>query len=374
MASIFPFGVPGPTLLYLMLYVLTLAVHFVFMNYVFAGTLYVAVAGVGRADAAMARLHNPIGAMLRDWLPFAFSGVITAGVAPLLFVQVLYKQQFYTANLLLFHRWMAVVPALIVAFYLLYLLKSRSISDWPAGWRVAVGVGALAAICFTGYSWSENHLLSLDDEERWVSFFAERRWFYHHSALLPRVGMWLTLSVPTMMAIVCWQLRSGERRGLQVSSSEVRIACVWALAGLGLAVLFGTMQYLMLDSVTRGASGDRASAPYAVVALIGVALQGAGWFSQWRGARLSRGWLLLASAGAMLSILGICMVREADRFARIDVAALYESHAAAAENGGRLLFLLFFAVNAAIIVWCVLAVRRDLKLDRAASTPSHLTE
>ena len=137
MESFFPFGVPGPTLLYLMLYVLTLAVHFVFMNYVFAGTLYVAVVGVGRADAALARLHNPIALTLRDWLPFAFSGVITAGVAPLLFVQILYPEHFYTANLLLFHRWMAVVPVLIVAFYLLYLLKSTSLSDWPAAWRVA---------------------------------------------------------------------------------------------------------------------------------------------------------------------------------------------------------------------------------------------
>ena len=365
MESVFPFAVPGATLLYLMLYVLTLAVHFVFMNYVFAGTLYVAIVGFGPADGALARLHSPIAAMLRDWLPFAFSGVITAGVAPLLFVQVLYKQQFYTANLLLFHRWMAVVPALIAAFYLLYLLKSRSISDWPAAGRVVVSVMAFAAIGFTGYSWSENHLLSLD-EDRWVPFFAERQWFYHHSALLPRVGMWLAVSVPTMMTIVCWQLRSAQRRGLKVSSSEVRVACVWALAGLGLAAVFGTMQYLRLDPSMRGASGDRASVPYVVVALVGVVLQGIGWFRQWRGARLSRGCLLLASAGAMLSVLGICMVREADRFARIDVAALYEHHAAAAENGGRLLFLLFFAINAAIIAWCILAVRRDLKLDRAA--------
>ena len=366
MESVFPFGVPGATLLYLMLYVLTLAVHFVFMNYVFAGTFYVTIVGFGRADVALTRQHNPIASMLRDWLPFAFSGVITAGVAPLLFVQILYKQQFYTANLLLFHRWMAIVPALIVAFYLLYLLKSRSISDWPAGWRVAVGVGALAAIGFVGYSWSENHLLSLD-HRRWVPFFVERQWFYRHSALMPRLLMWLAGSVPTMMTIVCWQLRSAERRGLKVSSSEVRIACVWALVGLGLAALFGTMQYLRLDPALRGAFGDRASAPYVVVALVGVVLQGIAWLGLWRGARLSRGCLLLASAGAMLSILGICMVREAERFARVDVAALYEHHAAAAENGGRLLFLLFFVVNAAIIAWCVLAVRRDLKLDRAAS-------
>ena len=373
MESLFPFGVPGATLLYLMLYVLTLAVHFVFMNYVFAGTLYVAVVGLGQADAALARLHNPIALTLRDWLPFAFSGVITAGVAPLLFVQILYPENFYTANLLLFHRWMAVVPVLVVAFYLLYLLKSASLSDWPAAWRVAAGVGALVAIGFTGYSWSENHLLSLD-EERWVSFFEEREWFYHHSALVPLAGMWLAGAVSTMMAIVCWQLRSAERRGLKLPSSEVRLACVWALIGLGLAVFCGTMQYLMLGSAIREVSGDRVSAPYAVAALVGAVLQGVGWFSQWRGSRLSRGWLLLASVGVMLSILSMCMVREADRFARVDVTALYEHHAAAAENGGRLVFLLFLAINASIIAWCVLAVRRDLRLDRAASTPSLRTE
>jgi hypothetical protein len=369
MGGVFPFDMPGPTLLYLLLYVLTLAVHFVFMNYVFAGTLYIATIGWGRPDAALARLHNPIAGMLRDWLPFAFSGVITAGVAPLLFLQVLYKQPFYTANLLLFHRWMAVVPALIAAFYLLYLLKSKSLVERPVGWQVAVSMGALLAIGFTGYSWSENHLLSLD-QRQWVPFFAERRWFYHHAAILPRVGMWLAGAVPTMMAIVCWQLRSAERRGLKLSSSEVRVACAWALAGLGLAAIFGTMQQLRLGTAMHVAFGDRASAPYAVVALVGVGLQGVGWMKQWLGARLSRGWLLLASVGAMLSILSMCMVREADRFASIDVAALSESHAAAAQNGGRLLFLLFFAINATIITWCVLAVRRDLKLDRAASTLS----
>ena len=43
----------------------------------------------------------------------------------LLFVQVLDKHHFYTANLLLFNRWMLFLLVLIAGFYLLCLLKAK---------------------------------------------------------------------------------------------------------------------------------------------------------------------------------------------------------------------------------------------------------
>ena len=70
--------------------------------------------------------------MIRSWIISASgcrscsSAAITAGVAPLLFLQILYQREFYTANLLLFNRWMAILPVLIVGFYSLYLIKG----DW----------------------------------------------------------------------------------------------------------------------------------------------------------------------------------------------------------------------------------------------------
>ena len=51
-----------------------------------------------------AEKSDPLAAPLRDWLPFVLSAAITAGIAPLLFVQILYQRAFYTANLLLFNR------------------------------------------------------------------------------------------------------------------------------------------------------------------------------------------------------------------------------------------------------------------------------
>ena len=51
---------------------------------------------------------------------------LTTGVAPLLFVQVLYGHFFYTANILLGWRWLAILGVLIVGFYAVYLLDGTT--------------------------------------------------------------------------------------------------------------------------------------------------------------------------------------------------------------------------------------------------------
>jgi hypothetical protein len=95
--------------LWLVLYLASFALHAVFVSYVVAGTGYALVAAVRRSA-------DPIAARVRDWLPFMLGAGITAGVGPLLFLQLLHQRRFYTANLLMGPRWGAVVPALILGF------------------------------------------------------------------------------------------------------------------------------------------------------------------------------------------------------------------------------------------------------------------
>src|SRR5262245_22520401 len=119
MDTVFPFGFPRATAFYLTLYVATLVIHVVFMNYVLAGSAYLAWFTLAhRRDDLAQDARDPLAFPLRDWMPFLLSAAITAGIAPLLFLQILYQRPFYTANLLLFNRWMAILPVLIVAFYL----------------------------------------------------------------------------------------------------------------------------------------------------------------------------------------------------------------------------------------------------------------
>ena len=104
MDTIFPFGFPWPTAMYLSFFIVTAVIYMLFMQYVLAGGI-VLVAGclvsglrkrlAARADGAF-RSGSGLGlieSVLRDWLPAILGLAITTGVAPLLFLQILYKRR-----------------------------------------------------------------------------------------------------------------------------------------------------------------------------------------------------------------------------------------------------------------------------------------
>ncbi|HEX8107076.1 MAG TPA: hypothetical protein VF516_05070, partial [Kofleriaceae bacterium] len=163
--------------LWLALYLVTFALHAVLVSYVAAGAGYALV-------AAARRSADPIAARTRDWLPFMLGAGITAGVGPLLFLQLLYQRRFYTANLLMGPRWGAVVPALIVGFYALYLAKASERRR-----RLGLGV-ATACFAFVAWSWTELHQVMLDDAG-WRAMYAAGERFHGGAAILPRLATWL---------------------------------------------------------------------------------------------------------------------------------------------------------------------------------------
>jgi hypothetical protein len=73
-------------------------------------------------------------------LPVATAFAITTGVAPLLFVQLLYGQVFYTSSVLMAWLWFAIVPLLLAGHYANYAVASaraQRSSRWPT-WRLCV--------------------------------------------------------------------------------------------------------------------------------------------------------------------------------------------------------------------------------------------
>ena len=104
--------------------------------------------------------------------------------------------------------------------------------------------------------------------------------------------------------------------------------------------------------------------PYGLLALAGMGIQVAGWLPVKTGADLTTRRLAFISAGVIMTILGALVVREARRLAAIDITTLFDTHSHAAQVGGMGVFLVFFAVNAAVITACVLIVRRSLARSR----------
>lgn len=355
----FPFDLPHATAFYLVLYLATLLIHVAFMNYVLAGTAYLAAYAVrhGRHPADQSR--HPLAGPLREWMPFMLSAAITAGIAPLLFLQILYQRQFYTANLLLFHRWMAILPVLIVGFYLLYLLKSRIVAQASFAWRIAVGCGAFLCFGFIAWSWTENHLLSLH-EERWAAQYESGRVFFRHAELWPRLMVWFTGAFPTMATIVAWQWWYLERLGRPVAAGTNRSCTRLALAGLAVSAASALWYVVGLPGGVRSQLLSVAFFPWLAVACLGLGVQTWGWLSGRNQPSLERGRLLVVTGGLLLTVSGVTVLREGRRLAAIDVTALADLHADALSVGGLAVFLVFAVLNAGLIAWCLVTVRRGI--------------
>jgi hypothetical protein len=351
MPSIFPWDLPWPTAWYLILYLVTFALHHFFMHYVLAGSLYVGWcslfpgAGVPRSESRLALL-------IRDWLPFVLSAAITAGVAPLLFIQIVYPKHFYTANLLLGWRWMAVVPLLIVAFYLLYLLKSKAISRWPLVVRVGVALITAGCFVFVGFCWTSNHILS-NSESSWGEIYYTGRLALPRVAILARMGIWIAASFTTMSVIAAWQLRGVWGN----SHAEATRLATLAIGGVTIALLFAVV-YGLVSGGTRDAITASSGMVYTAVLGGGACLQIAGWLKIHHAGQLQGSAIKSCTAGLVISLLGGSVLRELIRMHDIDVAMLHASHLAASKIGGLTLFLVFAVINGLLITFCITLVRR----------------
>jgi len=317
---IWPFT--GDAAVWLALYVLVFALHAAFVGYVVIGTAYAFVQALRRAE-------DPTAERIRDRLPFMLGCAITAGVAPLLFLQLLYQRRFYTANLLLGPRWGAVVPALIAGFYALYLAKAASRLSWR---RLALG-GGLLCFLFVAWSWTELHLL-MRDEPAWRELYAAGTRIYADAGVAPRLVLWLGAMAALFAAIAVWWERGAARRP---------IAAI-ALAGLAVATIGAGWL------AARGAAAPDAAHGWLHLAIAATAVTIGAWIWTWlrpdgAGASVVAG----ATAAALLSG---AVVREAPRLALLEAP-----RPAALEAGGLPVFLATLVLGALAIAYVARLIR-----------------
>jgi len=304
--------------LWLALYLASFALHAVFVSYVAAGAAYALV-------AALRRSADPIAARARDWLPFMLGAGITAGVGPLLFLQLLHQRRFYTANLLLGPRWGAVVPALVVGFYALYLAKASE--RWR---RLALAVG-VACFAFVAWSWTEIHLV-MQADSAWQAMYGAGARFYLDAAVLPRLALWVGAMLALFATVAAWQAAPAERRRLA------------ALALAGLVAACGTAAGMAIHGGFDPVHGWS-------YLLAGAALAAAlGWVLTAR--RPDGPGLAIATAATTAALLAGAIVREAPRLELVE-----RSRATAIGAGGIPVFFATLAIGIAAITWVIRTVR-----------------
>jgi hypothetical protein len=301
--------------LWLALYLASFALHAVFVSYVAAGTGYALVAAVRRRE-------DPIAARVRDWLPFMLGAGITAGVGPLLFLQLLHQRRFYTANLLMGPRWGAVVPALVVGFYALYLAKASERLR-----KVALAVG-LACFAFVAWSWTELHLV-MEHDAAWRAMYAAGSRFRLDAALVPRLAIWVGAMLALFATVAAWSVRGAERRRL----------AVLALVGLSICGVVSAATIVVRRELDPAHGWTYALAIAALVAAIA-------W--GWAGRRPDGPGLRVASGATMVALLAGAIVREAPRIELIE-----RSRATASSSGGLVVFAITLVIGGAAIAWVI---------------------
>ncbi len=179
-----PNPLPASYWVFKLLLNLTFFLHLLAMNFLLGGGLLALIAKwKSSSDEHSQRLFHEISRMLPSILP----ATITLGVAPLLFVQVLYGQFFYTSSIIVGWPWFLVLGFLTVAYYGFYYasFRTREHSN-RAAWAISISLLLITAI---GFIYNNNMTLSLTPL-RWRSkyFTSPAGWNlnFNEGTLIPR--------------------------------------------------------------------------------------------------------------------------------------------------------------------------------------------
>jgi hypothetical protein len=375
----FPFGLSGPTQFYMALYLLTLVLHVFLMTYVLAGSAMMAWAVLFPGKGEAPRTSQPLIAMLRDWSPFMLSGAITAAVAPLLFAQVLFAKYFYTANLLLGWRWMVVVPVLILAFYLLYLIKSKATANWPTAARIALAVSAAGCFLFVAFCWTANHLLSIAPES-WPAVYMSGKLIGSYFGVAARLATWVSGAFPTMCVLAAWQL--AYRKPVDVAEDDAlgreprRMANI-SLVGLAAAIPLGLLYLFFAGASSRGAVFGPAGRLWIAGLLLGIGMQAVGWWLLRKREEFRLVPIVTITLGSILTLASTASLREVIRLTQVDLALVAAETASAAKVSGFVVFLIFALLNLGLIGLCIWLVKTgwtDDPAEKAISSSNQASE
>jgi hypothetical protein len=162
-----PIALPAPVWLLKFLLLLTFVLHIIAMNFAVGGGFIAAVSEfIGKKK--FSQKHLDLSKSLSKMLPVLTAFTITLGVAPLLFLQVLYGQFFYTSTVLIAWPWLSVIILLMIGYYGYYIYSfSWEKLDGKRPWLVLISTLLFAAI---GFIYTNNVILMLTPE-KWNAMY-----------------------------------------------------------------------------------------------------------------------------------------------------------------------------------------------------------
>lgn len=228
---------PAPLWLINILHIVTLSLHLIAMNFLFGGLAVLLFSRISD------RWRNPAVMQYMKLLPSAMAATITLGVAPLLFVQLVYPRQVYSAAIVSGWFWLLIIDAAILGYYCMYVVsfkKSLGGSVAPLLWVVMGTFLYISLIYNSVFALAENPNLS-----RSLYAGEQNGWAFN-----PDIGSWIfrrlhivTGAITVGGFFVGWICRENDqvhRAGKQFFTWGMAAAAVF-----GFVYLFTLSDYLV---------------------------------------------------------------------------------------------------------------------------------
>ena len=206
--TIDPNPLPAPYWLFKLLLLVTFTLHIIAMNFMLGGAF---LAVVARFTSKGKEFRNRIFLDLAKKIPVFLAATITIGIAPLLFVQAIYGQYFYTSTILIAWPWFLLLVLLVVAYYgFYYVTYNGQRRPGPAGIVLLVSLALVLVIAFI----QSTNVTLMQTPSHWAAkyFASPTGWSNNLSdpTLIPRYLHFVTSAIAVggillvLLALVRW--------------------------------------------------------------------------------------------------------------------------------------------------------------------------
>jgi hypothetical protein len=235
---------PAPYWVFKLLLIVTFFLHIVAMNLMLGGGV-LALASKWRSKSL--KNGNRLFFDIAKKLPSLLPATITIGIAPLLFVQVLYGQFFYTSSIIIAWPWFLVLVFLTMAYYGFYFSSFQSGQD--AGQAGRAMLLSVILVFVIGFIYSNNLTLGQTPARWGEKYFADPAgWNLNLSepTLIPRYLHFMVAAVAmgglllVFMALANWKrdteyarqvLQFGGKAFIYATMAQILVG-IWFLLSL----------------------------------------------------------------------------------------------------------------------------------------------
>jgi len=275
-------------------------------------------------------------------LPYTIAFTVNMGVAPLLFLQVLYGHFIYTSSILMAVYWISIIFVVILAYYAAYIYDFKF--DALGGARKIFITLCVILLLWTGFIFSNNMVLMIQPAN-WTAYFSNpfgTLLNLKEPMLLPRYLHFVMASVAVggLFQAFVWKMKEKQKGNAAAVQSGLNwfsgATCIQFAVGIWFLVSLPKDKMMLFMGQ---------SSLHTAVLVIGILVGLAALITA------SKGLVWLTSALALGTVTAMVLVRELLRSAYLNPYFSPENLKVIPEYSPMILFLVSFAAGIAIIVY-----------------------